>query len=54
MWKIAIGFLVFAALAVWLLLKGGDIDLSGEQQGAASHQEDKPSQAASGAAVTQK
>ena len=42
MWKIAVGFLVFAALAVWLLLKGGDIDMSGEQHGVASHQEDKP------------
>lgn len=42
MWKIAIGFLVFAAVAIWLLLKGGDIDMSGEQHGVASHQEEKP------------
>ena len=31
MWKIAIGFLVFAALAVWMLSKGGDIDIGGEK-----------------------
>ena len=31
MWKIAIGFLVFAALALWMLSKGGDIDIGGEK-----------------------
>ena len=31
MWKIAIGFLVFDALAVWMLSKGGDIDIGGEK-----------------------
>ena len=35
MWKIAIGFLVFAALAVWMLSKGGDIDIGGEKHGVA-------------------
>lgn len=34
MWKIVVGFVVFAALAVYLLNKGGDIDLSGEKHGA--------------------
>lgn len=29
-----LGFIVFAALAVYLLNKGGDIDLSGEKHGA--------------------
>ena len=37
MWKIAIGFLVFAALAVWMLSKGGDIDIGGEKHGVAPH-----------------
>ena len=34
MWKIALGFLVFAGLALWMLSKGGDIDISGEKHGA--------------------
>ena len=35
MWKIALGFIVFAVLALFLLNQGGDIDLSGEKHGAA-------------------
>ena len=31
MWKLIVGFIIFAALGIWLLMKGGgDIDLSGE------------------------
>lgn len=38
MWKIAIGFVIFAAVAVWMLSKGGDIDIGGEKVGdEASH-----------------
>lgn len=33
MWKIVVGFVVFAALAIWMLSKGGDIDMSGEKHG---------------------
>jgi hypothetical protein len=33
MWKIAVGFIVFAALALYLLSKGGDVDISGEKHG---------------------
>jgi len=33
MWKLVVGFIVFAALALYLLMKGGDIDLSGEKHG---------------------
>ena len=33
MWKIIVGFLVFAGLALYLLNKGGDIDMSGEKHG---------------------
>ena len=36
MWKIAIGFLVFAALALWMLSKGGDIDIGGEKHDVAA------------------
>ena len=31
MWKIAVGFVVFAVVAVWMLSKGGDIDMGGEK-----------------------
>lgn len=33
MWKIAVGFAIFAALALFILSKGGDIDMSGEKHG---------------------
>lgn len=33
MWKIVVGFIVFAVLALFVLSKGGDIDLSGEKHG---------------------
>lgn len=33
MWKIAVGFIVFAALALYMLSRGGDIDLGGEKHG---------------------
>ena len=34
MWKIVVGFLVIAGLAIFLLNKGGDIDMGGEKHGA--------------------
>ena len=33
MWKIAVAFIIFAALALYLLSKGGDLDMSGEKHG---------------------
>ena len=33
MWKIVVGFILFAAVAVYLLSKGGDIDMTGEKHG---------------------
>ena len=33
MWKIVVGFIIFAAGALYLLSKGGDIDMSGEKHG---------------------
>jgi hypothetical protein len=33
MWKIVVGFVVFAGLALYMLSKGGDIDMSGEKHG---------------------
>ena len=34
MWKIAVGFVIFAGLALFILSKGGDIDMGGEKHGA--------------------
>lgn len=33
MWKIVVGFVIVAALAIWLLGKSGDVDISGEKHG---------------------
>jgi hypothetical protein len=37
MWKLVVGFVVFAALALYLLTKGGDIDMGGEKHGLGKH-----------------
>lgn len=35
MWKIALGFVVFAAVALFVIFKAGDqVDMSGEKHGA--------------------
>ena len=34
MWKIVVGFIVFAAFALYMLTKGGDLDMGGEKHGA--------------------
>lgn len=34
MWKLMIGFVAFAALALWVLSQGGDVDMGGERHGA--------------------
>lgn len=39
MWKIAVGFIAFAGLALFILSKGGDIDMSGEKHGDTAHTE---------------
>ena len=33
MWKIGVGYALFAALALYILSNGGDIDMSGEKHG---------------------
>jgi hypothetical protein len=35
MWKILIGFVLFAAVVMYFLVQGGDIDMSGEKHGRA-------------------
>ena len=47
MWKLIVGFIAFAALALYILTKsGGNIDLGGEKHDVAAH-EPAASQAAS-------
>ena len=47
MWKLLLGFALFAALAVFVLMKGGgNIDMSGEK-----HSVEAPAPAASGASA---
>ena len=36
MWKIVVGFILFAALALFILSKDGDIDMGGEKHGSLS------------------
>ena len=38
MWKILVGFIIFAAAALYLISKGGDtVDMSGEKHGSETH-----------------
>jgi hypothetical protein len=52
MWKIVVGFVVFAALALYVISKGGDsLDMSGEKHGAdAVHSEPAKAEASAPAA----
>lgn len=50
MWKIVVGFLVIAALAIWLLSKGGDVDISGEKHGIETSHPAEPASAPAAAA----
>ena len=51
MWKIVLGFIVFAALALFILAKsGGDIDMSGEKHGGDHHPPSAASEPAHSAA----
>jgi hypothetical protein len=49
MWKIVVGFVVFAAAALYVINKGGDkLDMSGEKHDVQSgHEAEKPAAAAS-------
>ena len=49
MWKIAVGFIIFAAVAMFVVVKGGDkLDMGGEKHGTEVH---APEPAAAPAAV---
>ncbi|RYX90521.1 MAG: hypothetical protein EOO28_29350 [Comamonadaceae bacterium] len=48
MWKIIVGFIVFAAIGMWVIVKGGDkIDMGGEKHGADAIHAPEPASAAS-------
>jgi hypothetical protein len=52
MWKIALGFIVFAALALFVIMKGGDsLDMSGEKHGAEATHAPEPAPAAAAPAA---
>jgi len=50
MWKLLVAFAVFAALALFILSKGGDIDMSGEKHGIDAHPPAAASDAGHGSA----
>jgi hypothetical protein len=47
MWKLLLAFVAFAALALFVLSKGGDIDMGGEKHGAEALHAPTPASAAS-------
>ena len=49
MWKLAVGFVIFAAVSLFVLKKyGGDVDMSGEKHGIdVGHAASAPASAAS-------
>ncbi len=46
MWKIAVGFIIFAGLALFILSKGGDINMGGETHGIEASHEPTPAASA--------
>jgi len=53
MWKIVVGFILFAALALYMLSKGGNIDMGGEKHGAdATHAPEAAASAPAAAAAS--
>ncbi|MGE5450341.1 MAG: hypothetical protein ACM3VZ_00685 [Acidobacteriota bacterium] len=48
MWKLLLGFVVFAAIAIFVLMKsGGNVDMSGEKHGVDATHTDSPASEAS-------
>ncbi len=51
MWKIAVGFAIFAGLALYVISKGGDsLDMGGEKHGADAVHAPAPAEAPAAAA----
>jgi hypothetical protein len=50
MWKIIVGFVLFAALALFVIMKGGDsLDMSGEKHGSEAVHAPEPAKPADAA-----
>ena len=50
MWKILVGFIIFAALSMFIIMKGGDkLDMGGEKHGADAVHAPEPAKDASAA-----
>jgi hypothetical protein len=50
MWKIIVGFIVFAALAMFVIMKGGDkLDMSGEKHDVGTAADHAPAASAASA-----
>jgi hypothetical protein len=49
MWKLIVGFVAFAGVALFVLSKGGDIDMGGEKHGSEATHSEAPAAAASSA-----
>ncbi|MEY3136148.1 MAG: hypothetical protein RJA39_2034 [Pseudomonadota bacterium] len=53
MWKLVVGFIVFAGLALFVISKGGDsLDMSGEKHGAEAVHSPAPAPAPAAPAAT--
>lgn len=52
MWKLLLAFVAFAALALFVLSKGGDIDMGGEKHGADAMHAPAPAASAAPAAAS--
>jgi hypothetical protein len=53
MWKIIVGFVLFAALALYVIMKGGDsLDMTGEKHGAEAVHAPEPAKPADAAPAT--
>lgn len=50
MWKLVVGFVIFAALALYFISKGGNIDMGGEKHGVDTTHAPAAAEAASAAA----
>jgi hypothetical protein len=51
MWKLIVGFAAFAGLALFVLSKGGDLDMGGEKHGAETPHAEASAAAASTASA---
>ena len=49
MWKLIVGFIVFAGIALWVLMNSGPVDIGGEHAAQEAMHKDAPPAAATAA-----